>query len=194
MNPAIVFRKSAPDKAWLIDLDHVFSVNRGEGRIHVASGVVFLGSFSAGELDVNDKGQWRMPSCGRLTDYGQDWQIPQLRPGQKSPDPYRPAHRGIFDDAAAVMLKLASLAAPVEIKNKKAKFTKPAASWNEWKFLAAWKWSAWQHFHIQSGGQTWSLEDRWNDMKDHGYPEDFRSFKTMLSRLKLKVTKSARSL
>lgn len=191
MNPAVVFRKTSPDAAWLIDLDSIVATKAGDQRHGIACGAVFLADLRAGDLMINSGGRWEMPRCGRLVDQGQDWQIPALRHGQKLPEPYRPAHRGIFPDAAKVMLELASLAAPITIDGKKGYFpTKQKAGWDKWKFFAAWRWSAWQRFHIESGRAEWSLEDRWKDMRDHGYEKNFSAFKMMISRLGLSETTS----
>lgn len=194
MNPILVAQKREPDLFWLVDLESIFSLKAGIGQTRIAYGAVFISDLSAGDLYETPDGKWQMPRCGTLKDIGQEWLTPSLRPNQKVPDYYRPAHRGIFPDAAEALLNLAALAAPVEVKAKAAKLTRPAAGWSEWKFFAAWRWSAWQKDHLQSGGTEWQLEDRWRDMKAYGYPGDFRAFKTMLSRLRLLVTESRQSL
>jgi hypothetical protein len=179
MKPAIVHPRNNKAEAFLIDLHAIVKVEpcaEANGNAsQLALKAVALKNLHAGEIKMFGDEIHPRPI--------------QLAGWQKMTK-QTPMFRGIFPDAAAALLAM-----PHGYKTEVAPggdFTvaRPAAGWNQWHFVIAWSWSAWQGPHRLANGEKWPLERRWEALKAIGYPDGFSAFRMACSRLGLSVTKS----
>jgi hypothetical protein len=193
MNPIIVYPKGNPSEAHLIDAD---SVIIGKDRMGHCLAAVSLWDFKEGQVVILDDGAGlAFPKPCHLREYKKSaWAMGAIRPGKQRPEPFTPAHRGIFPDAAAAMLRLAAAAMPSEIRRGKVTvFGEADEDWCPWKFLAAWRWSLWQDTYLSSGKKKGAIRDRHKDMVEMGYPGTEGAFKMMLIRMGLRLHRSRKN-
>jgi hypothetical protein len=173
MNPKIVFPEGYKDKAYLVDLNSVIRQPTSDGKIqHVPLLAIYIGHLKAGEIEKIDD-YYHPKIC-----------VPYLDSLENNRSPL---FRGIYPDAAKAMLSISSPIKTSIIQAKKLEIDGTSKN-NEWHLFIAWCWSRWQEKH--RGGDRWTLERRWEDMRSRGYKGEFACFRQLCSRMKLSVTKS----
>lgn len=174
MNPKIVFPEGHKDKAYLIDLNSVIRSSISDGKIqYVPLLAIYIAHLKAGEIEKIDN-YYHPIMCVPILD-----SLENIR---------SPLFRGIYPDAAKAMLSISPGIKTSVIQARTLKIDGTSKS-NEWPLFVAWCWSSWQAKH--RGGDRWTLERRWEDIRSRGYKGEFACFRQLCSRMKLSVTESS---
>lgn len=179
MKPAIYEVKTKAGRmAWLVDEHSTFIANdeSGKPRQHFAAAVE-ISDLQAGELRESPH-----PKTGKRTIFGPRC-CALMMVKQKTENLIK--SRGFDQQAAEVLLELAAARnnLSANFASKTWEFSTPAErgvpqSWDDSKFLAAWRWSFWQCEKL-TGSQ------RHADMVALGYPYSASTLRKMLSKMGL---------
>lgn len=145
-------------------------------RVHFFSAIE-IGNLSAGQMLIdNQSARLVLPRpC-----------VMQYRKGFEESDI---KVRGIKPEAARALLDLAQAANNPIIEPAKGKWKFGGAAerdavgtgWDQWRFVAAWRWSVWGGF---------KRRERWQDLRSFGYPYSEGAFGKMMTKdLKLVTVK-----
>ena len=182
--------------AWLVDSD-IVTMSPFEGalcRYHAAA--IELGDLEAGALRsaINPETGERAifgPRCCHF--------VVQVLKTKAKPNRLPPESRGFDKRAAVVLLNLAAASNDIHYFSglKRWDFFGPAEKgfmhpWDELKFLAAWRFSAWESGTLAGLNRSLTGSERYADMAALGYPHNPDTLRKMLARMGLVRPKKAK--